>query len=84
MLPQCIETPVLDVPGDQDKVGGGVFLILAGVVVGRITGGRSCNHCRWVEGGGGWEGVTGVVCYVVWHELMPHMGHEYGMNLHHY
>jgi hypothetical protein len=35
------------------------------------------------EGRGRWVGGIGVVCCVVWHELMPHMRHEYVMNVHH-
>ncbi len=61
--------PVLDVPGDQHKVMGEVVLVLAGVVVGCITGSR--NHCgggaeegrgRW-GGGGDWGCV---LCCVLW------------------
>jgi hypothetical protein len=55
--------PVLDIPGNQDKVRGEVVLVLAGVIVGRITGGHSCIHCsgRAEEGRGWWEGGIGVV-----------------------
>jgi hypothetical protein len=56
--PNASRHPVLDVPGDQDKVGGEVILVLAGVVVGCITGGRSRNNCgsRAEEGRGRWDG----------------------------
>ncbi len=63
--PNMTRRPVLDVPGDQQKVRGEVALVLAGVVIGHNTGGR--NHCGSgaVERRGRWRGELGFLCCVV-------------------